>query len=246
MKLLKAVGAFFVRIGRWVKDTAWVQPLLIVGAIFAVIFSIPSITDWVEGIAEDIKSSEKYYERFQRSLEGGESSEADRLLADIQEGESPVGDKFFLAFVSSECASCAEAKKGFETLESGWAGSLAPESDNLPFNLVTIFTDEVTDQTTTRESAFVQFLSRNSYFFEEAAGIAYTTDYYYNNKISDADLGYLESCDEENFLTPTILLVDFELGGVSEVMFGVTGDTDVKKAELLRDCWDHANDFTAD
>jgi hypothetical protein len=26
-------------------------------------------------------------------------------------------------------------------------------------------------------------------------------------------------------------------------MFGVTGDTKLQKAELLRDCWDHANKF---
>ena len=35
MIILKAIGAFFVKIWRWIKDTAWVQPLLIVGAIFA-------------------------------------------------------------------------------------------------------------------------------------------------------------------------------------------------------------------
>ena len=43
MKVLSAIGGFFARIGRWIKETAWIQPLLIVGAIFAVIFAIPHV-----------------------------------------------------------------------------------------------------------------------------------------------------------------------------------------------------------
>ncbi|NCA97120.1 MAG: hypothetical protein EOM77_02930 [Bacteroidia bacterium] len=247
MKILKAIGAFFVRIGRWIKDTAWVQPLLIVGAIFAVIFSIPSITSWIEGLADEAKSSEKYYQKYQRSLEGGETSAADKLIADIQDGDaqSTVGSKFFLVFVSEDCSACSEAKKGFEALEKKWNGSLAPTSDDLAFKLVTIFTDEETTETTSRESAFVQFLDRNGDFFTEAAIIGKNSYYHLNGNSSESDLETLEAVDTENFLTPTILLVDFseDFGGVSEVMFGVPGETDIQKAELLRDCWDHANDF---
>ena len=40
MVVLRAIGNFFARIGRWIRDTAWVQPLLIVGGIFAIIFSM--------------------------------------------------------------------------------------------------------------------------------------------------------------------------------------------------------------
>lgn len=48
MNFLKKLGTPFVAIWRWIKETAWVQPLLIVGVIFAIIFSIPSITSWVQ------------------------------------------------------------------------------------------------------------------------------------------------------------------------------------------------------
>ena len=48
MKVLRAIGRFFARIGRWIRDTAWIQPLLIVGGIFGIIFSIPYITNWVK------------------------------------------------------------------------------------------------------------------------------------------------------------------------------------------------------
>ena len=249
MNILKAIGAFFVRIGRWIKDTAWVQPLLIVGAIFAVIFSIPSITGWIEGLAEDAKSSEKYYQKYQRSLAGGETSEADKLIADIQDGDakSGVGEKFFLVFVSEDCSACSESKEAFEELEKRWKSTLAPSSDDLPFKLVSIFTDEETDETTSRESAFQQFLNRegNGEFFSDAALVGRDSYYHLNGHSSESDLDTLEAADPENFLTPTILLIDFsdDYGGVSEVMFGVTGDTKLQKAELLRDCWDHANKF---
>ena len=47
-KVLKVIGTPFIKLWTWIKETAWVQPLLIVGIIFAVIFSIPSITSWVQ------------------------------------------------------------------------------------------------------------------------------------------------------------------------------------------------------
>ena len=69
MKFLKAIATPFVAIWRWIKETAWVQPLLIVGAIFGVIFSIPSITSWVKSwdFGDD---TYKYLENNQLSLEG--------------------------------------------------------------------------------------------------------------------------------------------------------------------------------
>ena len=53
--------------------------------------SIPSITGWIEGLAEDAKSSEKYYQKYQRSLAGGETSEADKLIADKVGGKDWEG-----------------------------------------------------------------------------------------------------------------------------------------------------------
>ena len=64
-KVLSALGQFFVRIGRWIKDTAWIQPLLIVGVIFAIIFSIPSIVDGINSINDRRNSAQEYYKKFQ-------------------------------------------------------------------------------------------------------------------------------------------------------------------------------------
>ncbi len=256
MAVLAAIGAFFKRIWTWIKDTAWVQPLLIVGVIFAVMFSIPSIVDGIESLADDLNSDEAYYTRFQQSLVDGEDSEADRLTRWIlEEQENPTGnydqygEKFFLMYVSQSCASCAEARTGFEYLENNF-NTMFVTNDGLPFKMYTIFTDEVTDETTSNESAFVKYMNRNPYFFESAASDAYNSEYYINGFINDSDLQAMESADPENFLTPTVLLVDFTekspVQGVSEVFFGVTGDDNYSKAQFLIDCWNHDGDFGQD
>ena len=94
MKVLRAIGNFFARIGRWIRDTAWVQPLLIVGGIFAIIFSIPYITNWV-GSWFEVNQSEKYYKDHQLSLKNcdDKKSEADGIfqyLVDISNGTDTI------------------------------------------------------------------------------------------------------------------------------------------------------------
>ena len=80
MIILKSIGAFFVRIWRWIKETAWVQPLLIVGAIFAVIFSIPYITEWAASWNQSGKGA--FYSSYQLSLEGEDTADATISKAD--------------------------------------------------------------------------------------------------------------------------------------------------------------------
>lgn len=55
-KVLKAIGGFFKRIWEWIKNTAWVQPVLIVSLIFAVIFSINPI---IKGVKSALNSGNK-------------------------------------------------------------------------------------------------------------------------------------------------------------------------------------------
>ena len=103
-KILGAIVGFFVAIWRWIKETAWVQPLLIVGIIFGIIFAIPSVVDGIRKIDERNNSAEKYYQQFQVSLAGAENSAADKLLDEIKQNseggsESLKGQKFFVVFV---------------------------------------------------------------------------------------------------------------------------------------------------
>lgn len=252
MAVLQAIGNFFKKIWNWIKETAWIQPLLIVGLIFGVIFSIPSIVKGINELAANQENAINFYYNYQESLVGKENSGAYKLTNNVYEKmsdssiTSEYGEKFFLAFVSSECSTCEEVKGGFDALKNNFDGSLQP-NDKLPFKMYTIFTDEVTGDTDDDKTAFVKYLEDFSYFFEEVGDIARNSNYFVNGKISTTDIEYLESTDPDNFLTPTILLVDFTDDsseyGVSEVMFGVTGDNDFKKAELLLDCWNHDGDF---
>ncbi len=256
MGILTAIGTFFKKVWEWIKNTAWVQPLLIVGAIFAVMFSIPSIVTGIQTLADDLNSSETYYSRFRLSLEDGEDSDADKITEWIlEESMNPTEDysdyaeKFFLMYVSTSCTSCSEAKDGFKYLEENFTGLMKP-NDGLPFKMYTIFTDEVTDETTSYQSAFVQYMSRNSYFFEYAASSAYQSEYYLNGYINDEDLQAFESADPDNFVTPTLLLIDFTASspeyGVSEITFGIDGDDRYEKAQFLLDAWNHDGDFGID
>lgn len=258
MIILTAIGAFFGRIWKWIRETAWVQPLLIVGIIFGIIFSIRPIVDSITKLQEDLNSSETYYHNFQKSLVSGAKSDADKLTETVfgvmedntkrEAAAKEYGSKFFLAYVAESCAVCKESRGGFETLQQNFNNYITKEADRADgFKMYTIFADEVTSDTTTKQTAFVQYMDRNSAFFEETAGVGYNSDYYMNSKLSDSDLQNVESCDPDNFLTPTILLVDFtanaENPGVTEIFFGLSGDKDSDKAEMLADCWLHTGDF---
>jgi hypothetical protein len=81
MIILKAIGSFFVKIWRWIKDTAWVQPLLIVGAIFAVIFSIPYITEWANNFTHN--STNSFYNASKKNLEGETNDKDSKSAADL-------------------------------------------------------------------------------------------------------------------------------------------------------------------
>ena len=113
MNILKTIGASFTKLWRWIRETAWVQPLLIVGAIFAVIFSIPKATSWVQSFG--VGTSTAYYMAQKKTLEGASTSaeltsEADLLtgalmkwsnFADQGDGEYATYQEFRTAFEAS-------------------------------------------------------------------------------------------------------------------------------------------------
>ncbi|MBQ0009028.1 MAG: hypothetical protein KBS97_01980 [Firmicutes bacterium] len=273
MVIIAAIGAFFKKIWDWIRQTAWIQPLLIVGIIFGVIFSIKPIVDAAKASSEKRKAASTFYYNYQKSLADGEKSKADELtyiLEDVM--NKPAGSvdiskvtnkdgqqmyKFFLMYVAETCENCEAAKDGFDVLSSEMGSDIFKANDGLPFNLVTIFADELTSESETNKTAFVKYLERHQTFFEDAGGIAYETAYYTNKPLSDTDLEYLETSDPDNFLTPTILLIELDQpgkenkhgydglfnAGVTEVMFGVEGETAHDKAQTLLDCWNHEGKF---
>lgn len=168
MNILKGIGGLFTKLWRWIKETAWVQPLLIVGAIFAIIFSIPKITDWVKSMNAD--STSAYYTQFKLNLEGQVSnndatSQADEITgfindwsnferkydsyeayrADLEKNAheqlDKYGEKFYLVYVGKDCSNCEAIQPGFEALQKDWGTRFSPD-DNRNFKMFTIFSDD--------------------------------------------------------------------------------------------------------
>ena len=152
-KVLRVIGGFFAKIGRWIANTAWVQPLLIVGGIFAVIFSIPYIKDAIDR-AQPVPPDEAvlFYKNRAISLDGAYTEDGntgtsnadvlfDKLMdftvADQQWIKDNYGDKFFLTFATESCPNCKTSIDGYNTLSDNFA----TWGLNSSFRLYTIMMD---------------------------------------------------------------------------------------------------------
>ena len=177
MNIIKSISAMITKFWRWITETAWVQPLLIVGGIFAVIFSIPKFTTWFEAMG--VNSSNSFYTNYRVSLEGeGREENGTRIMTDADKLTAVIdkwsftntqydsyetyrknveaddglryGEKFFMVFYKSDCSGCEEAKNGFETLITGWNTSF-PIAGSQPFKLYSIQADQTSSNDDTYE-----------------------------------------------------------------------------------------------
>lgn len=255
-KILGSIGGVFVAIWRWIKNTAWVQPLLIVGAIFGVIFSIPAISNGIQNMINNNNSSDSFYRSFQLSMDGGKNSRADKLFNNYYKNLNLPYDqipqdeqKYFLMFTKSGDVASKDLKAGFEILRDNWNSKFTPVTANEKFKLYTIFTDEVTKETQKNKSAFAQLLDRHGGFFEDSYSVGINSNYYINGKITKTDLESLATPDPDNFKVPTIMLIDFTKGvepnkkGLTQVFFNADGDDGWQKAPVLYNCWNSKGDF---
>ena len=235
MVVLKAIGNFFARIGRWIRDTAWVQPLLIVGGIFAIIFSIPSITSWVQGwfktgdaAVSFYKNKNNGYKRLDNKGEDGVGSDADELLSFIfsEDGEKTeeqykkFGEKFFLTFVQEDCSECAGNYKAWKTAKDSWgkeAGfrrvkqgdTVLYEANKSDFKMYTIFVDQTNDND---ENYFT--LLHDKIYSAQFCDLSTLENPYKENSNKSYD-GIASSQDDDLsggsvFTTPTTFLFDRE------------------------------------
>lgn len=165
MNFLKKCATPFVAIWRWIKETAWVQPLLIVGIIFAIIFSIPSITSGIQGLINSTASHIKYFDDHQLSLEGAKDdqydSAADKFFEKFNDAQESwqngkkdeakeimssysKNGKFFLFFVQEDCSACSVLKNACEYLEDNWSRYVT-DSEAAPFMFQSVIVDETVD-----------------------------------------------------------------------------------------------------
>ena len=154
MKVLSAIGRFFARIGRWIKETAWIQPLLIVGAIFAVIFAIPHIINGVKGWFNESDSSNKFFAEYQLSLKNANvasdefkgSSRVDKLFTaleanDADKVQKEYGQRFFLAFIEKDGSSAQDLYEGLKAFKDRFNKNSEFKDLSGQFKLYTIYTD---------------------------------------------------------------------------------------------------------
>lgn len=267
MVILRAIGNFFVRIGRWIKNTAWIQPLLIVGGIFGLIFSIPYITKWVGSWFKETSAAETYYRNKEVDLDGAEDgkSQFDSLLNllanggegdDVKDARKKYGEKFFVTFVQKDCSDCEDRYGGFKLLENNWGKG---EFSNLEgtFKLHTVFIDTENDE---GDNLFQETYKRDTIggIFEEAIEVLQDTNshpYALNSTNSSSYSTSLENTiNPDNFASPTTILVDFttdapiwtSASGISEILFSFEGDSDITYARTLANAWAQEDIFSLD
>ena len=264
MAILRAIGRFFAKIGRWIRDTAWVQPLLIVGAIFGLIFSIPGIVKWVGTIGNNgDKAYVKFYTNYRYSLDNADKNESkvDKLFADILSGDAKttVGDRFFLTFVKKDCTVCESQYEGYKYLLDNWGKNEFVDVKGQKFKMVTVFIDTEKKIDNETKNMFKYVWEKNSYLFENISEGYEESEYAQYKEYKSGCTSFtnlFDSDDEGNFKleSPTTLFFDYtenskwswggnNITGLSEIMFSFPGDTKLDKARTLRDCWLHQGVF---
>ena len=270
MVVLRAIGRFFAKIGRWIRDTAWVQPLLIVGGIFAIIFSIPYITKWVKSWGNsDASASEKFYNNAKLSLKGcdKETSDVDSLFKyliavengdneAIEAGKKKYGEKFFLCFVQEGCSGCETNYNGLSYLKSNYTTKDSKNDLYLDkdFKYHSIYIDQ-TISDLDYDNIFDHFILENyQQVFESVAGV-FSDEQNYNYLINKGGKSsdYYTNINKiaDTLESPTIFLFDLSnqlTYGISEVIFTAEGkdgkSADFDRALTLADCWNHADIFS--
>ncbi|MGI6714106.1 MAG: hypothetical protein ACOX3K_03545 [Bacilli bacterium] len=254
----------FKRIWTWFKNTAWIQPLIIVALIFGIIFSIPAITGAINKAREKRDSANKFYETYQLSLKGGKDSEAQKFIDALATGETgEYGEKFFFVVVQEVCSDCEKARDAFELIIKDYKSDLK----NGEFKLYTVFADEDTekdweDDGEVAANAFDSLLRRgeNPAFFEDVADRVRDSGYYLNHNLGTESISAADNVLERitadsiegdlSFTTPTFFLYDAtdEVGnyGITDAFITVEGNSKYEKAQTLVDCWNHENDFHTD
>ncbi len=271
MKVLSAIGGFFVRIGRWIKETAWIQPLLIVGAIFAIIFAIPHIIDGVKGWFDESDAANKYFAKYQLSLKNGDvvpegkytgTSKVDELFTYLEEKEedkikSTYGEKFFVAIVEEDSSTCKDLYGGLKMFQDKFNKNDEFKGLDGKFKLHTIYKDSIS--TVDDETNLFDKVWGNHYdLFEDLSTTGYLENTYYaqyknysNDQYQNSFVGNSESCP---ISAPLLMFFDYtdanlikpenqRIKGLSDVIFSVDGSSDLEKARTLKNCWSHSDIF---
>ena len=233
MVVLRAIGGFFARIGRWIKETAWIQPLLIVGAIFAVIFAIPHIIDGVKSWFDESDNANKFFAKYQLSLKNANkvpsgqytgTSDVDKLFTYLEDGEtetikSQYGERFLIAFVKDD-SSCKDLYGGLKIFRDKWSAKdkefVGLDGNDLQgkFKLYTIYTDSTVEVDNEEINLFDQVWLNHYSIFETMADGKYLPNTYYamnkDYKASNYESNFTsDNLDACPMSTPLVMYFDY-------------------------------------
>lgn len=255
----------FIKLWNWIKETAWIQPLLIVGVVFAIIFSISPIVQACSQMwsNEDIKfyTDRKY--SLDNIYDSPEKCDALGLINNIYNAENETdatakaelvkklpAKKFFLMFYSETCDVCKSSSDAFEYLVDNWNKSGTSFVTDDTFKMVTIDAKEsIDDEKANGKDGIPELYSQCPLFFEGVSNAIQQTEYYLREKISDSTLNEFATADEDSFPIPSLILIDFtreNKSAYAQMMFSIPGkndkDGDAAKALTLMDCWNNKFD----
>lgn len=241
MKVLKAIGRFFAKIWNWIKETAWIQPLLIVGLIFGVIFAIPPITKGIEELQEN---GPKY------GFIDKHTVSAKDLLAYENNGtlvnelaDDNANKTFLLVLVEKDNDASVEAEKGFRYMFSsnGKKTYFSTESQK-EASVKFLYQWEKSDAD--NKDLKKKFRKDVPYYLEweekhqDAIELAYkNTCEKYGFEVGDFTSTFMES------KLPVISMIRYENGAITDVIFKVEGTTKTEKADYIRDFYFHQGSF---
>lgn len=102
---MKKIGNFFSRIWQWLKDTAWIQVILIVGGLITIILCIPPVVSAISNAIENSKQTNFYTKHRITYTE----------YLDLQKDQEP-GDEnqYIVLFYDETCSHCSAIEKYVE------------------------------------------------------------------------------------------------------------------------------------
>lgn len=244
-KVLTAIGHFFRNIWRYIMTNAWIQPILIVALIFAMIFGLTAIPDLAKTVKSwfDDKSDEKIQYKYRDTVDYDEFME-------LYEGN----EKFVIVFGADDCSNC---KRLYGTINSYMKDKEHQElvDAKIYFLNITKLTDKIEDdlekykdELEVKSKAFKQYAKIADILYEGYAKIL--SEHNDNDEYSSLTT-YGNYAETFAIQTPTtaFFVKDTTEGATNSKMFNmVVGTWEYKNSfydiNKLFDCW-HKNDESA-
>ena len=236
-KVLAAIGGFFVKIWRWIVETAWIQPLLIVGLIFGVIFSIPSISSWINEQSETSGQFSYYNKHKIKATELLKCYEEDDFSPLLEKNGE---DRGLLVFIEEDCDMCIKNEEAFKLFAKKDYWNHDGNQKVAPaVHFVYVDYDREENEGETQAEAYFELLDTHD--LEEKVQLAYLDTPNATLGIQPSDSDWVGEDAVIRFPTPTIAY--FTADGVTNALLGLEGSSSPEQANFLRDFYYGINDW---